>query len=104
MRGMSAPADAGEQGRPALEARLERIKELYEWGDYTRDRYQAERAALQQQLRALRPRVARHEDLDAAAALVRDVRAGWAHADQPRNRRARGDQRHRPSTRAAVGH
>src|SRR5579884_3209181 len=72
MRGMAEPADDDEQQRRGLEARLERIKELYDWGDYSRERYLSERAALQEQLRALGPRVRRHEDLEAAAALVRD--------------------------------
>jgi DNA invertase Pin-like site-specific DNA recombinase len=90
MRSMGEPAGDADQERRALVTRLERIKELYEWGDYPRDRYLGERAALQERLRALGPAVQEADDLEARAAVVKSVSAAWWVAEQAeRNRLAR---------------
>jgi hypothetical protein len=58
-----------EQQRRQLQARLERIKDLYAWGDPTREQYRTERDALDCEL--ARP-----------AGYVSSLPAAWADADQ----------------------
>lgn len=79
-----------ERERRRIEARLDRIKELYDWGDYTRERYLGERAELQRQLSGLARAESPAGDLDVLATVLEDVRAAWDVADQPeRNHLAR---------------
>lgn len=78
-----APGERGdaEHRRRALETRLERIAELYTWGDLTREAYQAERAALAAELEGLSRDEAHLDALAETAAFLRDVPAAWAAAD-----------------------
>ena len=82
--------DEAESRRRSLEMRLDRIAELYKWGDIDRDEYQREREQLAAELRALAPAVDLPAMLDQAAAFLADVRAAWKAANQEqRNRLAR---------------
>lgn len=94
--------DPSRQDRATLRARLERIKELYEWGDYGRAKYLAEKAEIQKQLMALAPEQETDRRLERLAAFLKDLPVAWEHADSAqRNRLARrlfqevwiGDQR-----------
>ncbi len=66
--------------RREMEGRLERIAELYKWGDLTREAYVAERDRLQAELSALRTTADGAGLITRAAALLRDLPAAWAAA------------------------
>src|SRR5262245_35742401 len=70
------------QDRRKLESRLERIKELYDWGDYSKERYLSERALIQKQIAALTPSDTANRWLEPLAAFLRNVAEAWAQADQ----------------------
>jgi len=83
-------ADPAAQ-RAQLEARLERQQQLYELGDWTRERYLQARKEVLSQLAALEARMplAPERDPEALARLgayVRDVRAAWQDADKANRR------------------
>ena len=73
-----------------MEIQLARAKELFEWGDYTREEYMARRGGIQQQLRALEPSANGTDTLDRLAAFLKDVASAWEAATQEqRNKLAR---------------
>jgi hypothetical protein len=87
--GVDGPDPAAR--RAQLEARLERQQQLYELGDWTRERYLRARKEVLSQLAALEERSPRRpeEDPEALARLgayVRDVRAAWRDADKANRR------------------
>ena len=82
-------ADAARRRRE-ISARLERIKELYGWGDLTREAYQAERERLQGELATMRGAGDYATALAGMATFLRDLPAAWRAADgAERNRIAR---------------
>jgi hypothetical protein len=68
--------------RQQVQGRLERLKELYAWGDLQREDYQAQRDALEQELARLKPVEATDDRLNAFARYVASLPAAWADADQ----------------------
>jgi DNA invertase Pin-like site-specific DNA recombinase len=81
--------DADRQRRE-IESRLERIAELYAWGDLTREAYLAERDRLQERLTGLRGAAEWTTALTNAAGYLRDLPAAWtAAAPEQRNDLAR---------------
>ncbi|HEY7154578.1 MAG TPA: recombinase family protein [Gemmataceae bacterium] len=81
--------DAGRR-RQEIAGRLERMADLYKWGDLTREAYQAERARLQQELAGLRGADDWATALEQAAAFLRDLPAAWnAATPEQRNDLAR---------------
>ena len=70
------------QTQAALRARLERIKEMYEYGDLTREEYSAKRDEVQEELRGLRPAMEWREIMGRMADFMKNVAKGWAEADQ----------------------
>ena len=72
--------DDAEQQRWQLEGRLERLAELYAWGDLTRERYQAQRAAIEQELARLAPAAPPDGRLEALAAYLESLPTAWADA------------------------
>jgi site-specific DNA recombinase len=64
-----------------LRARLERLKELYAWGDLTREQYQTERDAVERELARLTPPADRSAELSRLAAYVASLPAAWADAE-----------------------
>jgi site-specific DNA recombinase len=87
---LTAEQDDTEQQRRQIEGRLERIKELYKWGDLTREAYLAERDHLEQQqsrLQGTRDRVAL---LRRVSQFLQNLSAAWEAADpEQRNALAR---------------
>ncbi len=78
------------QDRGRLESRLERLKEMYESGEVSEEKYLAERAEIQKQLAALAPADESNQRLERLAGFLRDLAGAWAQADQrQRNRIAR---------------
>ena len=85
----AAYADADDR-RPRLEARLDRIRELYGWGDLTREQYVEERNMVKQELTLLSPIEEKDASLDRLAQFLASVADGWTQANQDqRNRLAR---------------
>jgi site-specific DNA recombinase len=72
-----AERDDGERRRREITSRLERIAELYKWGDLTRGAYQAERDQLQAERVNLRGAPNRSGLLREAAGYLRDFPAAW---------------------------
>src|SRR5262249_43313459 len=72
--------DDAERHRREIQSRLERIAELYKWGDMTREAYTAERGELQAELSALKGRSDFAEVLARTAQYLRDLPTAWASA------------------------
>ncbi|MBA2754154.1 MAG: recombinase zinc beta ribbon domain-containing protein [Chloroflexia bacterium] len=73
--------DDGERRRREIEGRLDRIKQLYGWGDLTRSAYVSERDHLEIELATLAGSTDRAAVLVQAAAFLRDLPAAWSAAD-----------------------
>ena len=79
-----------DKARAALESRLQRIKDLYAWGDITKNEYQAQRDAVQSELRGLPSPDGNERTLERLAGFLNSVVEGWRVASQAqRNRLAR---------------
>ena len=79
-----------ETERVALEARLERIKKLYSWGDMTEKDYLTEKDRIVRKLQTLTPRSEQSLVLGQLADFLRSVVVAWKEANQDqRNRLAR---------------
>jgi DNA invertase Pin-like site-specific DNA recombinase len=79
-----------DQQRREIESRLERIAELYAWGDLTREAYLTERDRLQDRLAGLRGTTEWTTALTQAAGFLRDLPGAWAAASaEQRNDLAR---------------
>ena len=76
----NADHDDGERRRREIAGRLERITELYRWGDLTREAYRADREALEAEQVTLRGTTDRAHLLAETAALLRDLPAAWGAA------------------------
>jgi hypothetical protein len=73
-----------------LEARLDRIKNLYRWCDMSQTDYLRERAEIQKQLDTMKPPPEQEQTLSALASLPTKVRSAWNAATQKeRNQLAR---------------
>jgi site-specific DNA recombinase len=79
-RGATVQRDDEERRRREIAARLERIKELYTWGDLTREAYVADRDRLEAELATLRGATDQAAVLAQAAELLRDLAAAWERA------------------------
>lgn len=85
-RSAGADDDRREQRRQ-LEARLVRVRNLYSWGDLTRDEYRAERDRVERELARLVPTEAKQDQLGALAAYLERLPTAWADATpEQRNR------------------
>ena len=79
-----------EDRKAKLERQMKRVKELYDWGDYTRAEYQARRDDILKQLRALTPRSDGAEHLERLAQFLADLTPAWnAATSEQRNKLAR---------------
>ncbi len=68
--------------RAKLQARLERIKKLFQWGDMPEAEYLTERTEIQKQLAVLAPVDEASVKLERLAGYLRDLPLAWEHADQ----------------------
>ena len=71
--------DAARRGRE-LTAKLERTKEMYSWGDLTREAYVAQRDHIERELALLKGTTDYASSVAQAAALLRDLPAAWDRA------------------------
>jgi site-specific DNA recombinase len=79
-----------EKERQKLESRLERIKELYKWGDLDRDEYLKEKSEIQRQLQLHTPLESSAKTLERLANFLVNVAEAWDEAKQEqRNKLAR---------------
>jgi hypothetical protein len=84
-------AEAGQaseaQRRTKVKTRLERIKELYAWGDMDCDDYQRERDQLTAEPATLQGAEDQSAVLERTAAFLADLPAAWRAADQEQSNR-----------------
>ena len=79
-----------EQEKAKLDGKLKRARELYQWGDYTREEYQARKDSILKELEELTPKQNGAEHLDKLAQFLADVPSAWEAATQEqRNKLAR---------------
>ena len=79
-----------DKTRSASESRLQRIKELYTWGDITKQEYRIQRDVVQRELAAIPTREGNTQNLERLASFLRNVVEGWRAASQEqRNQLAR---------------
>ncbi len=89
-RGLEAEEESSEQIRGELEARLARLRKLFEWGDISEDAYVADSSEIKEELARLAPTDRNPEILDRLETFLLDVSEAWAHASaDQRNRLAR---------------
>ena len=79
--------DDAERRRREISGRIERIAEMYKWGDVTREAYRAERERLEAELATLRVATSQAEVLVQAADFLKDLPTAWAAAN-PEQRNA----------------
>ncbi len=73
--------DAGVQ-KASLENRLARTKELYEWGDLTKEQYQEKKRVIERELKSLTIPEESGETLSKLACFLSDVLQAWKEATQ----------------------
>ncbi|MDM7999668.1 MAG: recombinase family protein [Dehalococcoidia bacterium] len=73
--------------RSALEARLKRVKEMYEWGHKTKAEYQADYAAIKRELQQLPQEPNNAQVLERLALFLRDIVVAWETATQEQRNR-----------------
>ena len=89
-RKLEAAYDDVQKEQRALEGRLKRVRELYEWGDCTKAEYETRRDDLLKRLDALAPKLKETDHLDKLARFLGDVASAWEVATQEqRNKLAR---------------
>ena len=89
-RKLQSVYDNSDSERAKWEAQLERIKNLYKWGDISREEYLKEKERIQKELRALAPVESQAQNLDKLAGLLANVAQAWEEATQEqRNKLAR---------------
>ena len=81
-RKLQSAYDDTEKHKAALESRLKRAKELYEWGHKSRDEYLADYEDIQKQLRLLSPMEVRDDHLGKLAQFLASVAEAWDEANQ----------------------
>jgi len=81
-RKLQSAYDDTEKDKAALESRLKRAKELYEWGHKSRDEYLADHEDIQKQLRLLSPIEVRDDHLGKLAQFLANVAEAWDEANQ----------------------
>jgi DNA invertase Pin-like site-specific DNA recombinase len=79
--------DDGVQQRQQLQSRLERLRELYGWGDLSREQYLAERQHAERELTRLVPAANIEQNLNRIADYVVNLPRAWADADQEQRNR-----------------
>jgi site-specific DNA recombinase len=85
-RKLESAYDVGKQ-RDALEARLEKIKELYEWGHKTKEEYRKDYGAIRRELQQLAPMENKTETLEKLATYIKNIALAWEQASQEQRNR-----------------
>ena len=65
-----------------LESRLERIKDLYKWGDISREEYQREKDRIHQELQRVKQASTPTNDMERLARFLANVAEAWEEANQ----------------------
>ena len=87
---MQSACDDVSKQRATLKRRLQRAKELYEWGHKSKEEYWADYNMIQQQLQSLAPAKDQARGLERLALFLKDISEAWKQADeQQRNRLAK---------------
>jgi site-specific DNA recombinase len=79
---LKAAYDETQKLRAELQARLERNKRLFKWGDVSEQDYLAEKTRIQQELTALTPTESDSNVLERLASFLRNVACAWKEANQ----------------------
>ena len=79
-----------ENERKALQGRLNRVKELYEWGHKNREEYLADYTAIHRKLQELTPADVRPQALERLASFLKDIAAAWEQATQEQRNKLAG--------------
>ena len=85
-RKLESAYDVGKE-RDALEARLEKIKELYEWGYKTKEEYLKDYGAIRRELQQLAPVETKTDTLEKLATFVKNIALAWEQASQEQRNR-----------------
>ena len=89
-RSLEAGEESSEKARGELEARLARLRKLFEWGDILEDAYLADSSEVKEELARLAPTDRNPDILHRLETFLLDVSEAWAHASaDQRNRLAR---------------
>ena len=85
-----AAYDDTEAQRGRLQAALERLKDLYKWGDKKPEEYLAESQEIEEELDSFERPVSDDRSMDYLAQFLRDVASAWSEAsEEQRNKLAR---------------
>ncbi|MFC1938371.1 recombinase zinc beta ribbon domain-containing protein [Chloroflexota bacterium] len=76
-----------EKQRATLQARLNRIKELYEWGHKTKEEYLTDCVSIQREIRQLQPLKRKPLALENLADFLKNVVIAWDQASQEQRNR-----------------
>ncbi len=76
-----------QKQRPVLTTRLERLKELYEWGHKSKEEYLKEYREIKTQLDQLQPLQSKNDALDKLASFLNDISRAWEQATQEQRNR-----------------
>ena len=82
----SAYDDVSKQ-RATLERRLQRVKELYEWGHKSKEEYWADYNMIQAQLQSLAPAKDQGKSLEKLALFLKDISEAWKQAEEQQQNR-----------------
>jgi site-specific DNA recombinase len=89
-RRLQSAYDNVDSERAKWEAQLQRIKNLYKWGDLGREEYLKEKDGIQKELKALAPAESQAQNLDKLAEFLANIAQAWEEATgELRNKLAR---------------
>jgi site-specific DNA recombinase len=87
VRELRPAASSEAHERQELEARLERTKRLYQWGDIAEDEYRATKTEITRRLRALTPETEERDRLAQLRAYLDELPRAWEDATQEQRNR-----------------
>ena len=73
--------------KAALEKRLQRVKELYEWGHKSKEEYWVDYNLIQTQLQSLAPAKDQGKSLERLALFLKDISLAWKESDEQQQNR-----------------
>ena len=79
-----------ENEKKAMKGRLNRIKELYEWGHKSREEYLSAYTAIHRKLQELTPADVRPQTLERLVSFLKDIAAAWEQATQKQRNKLAG--------------